>query len=177
MLVEKLKKDRLLKAPSTAQEPSTQRTLERDPLDDLKWQSRDLPTNWKARPSAKTLDEAVNKRPLDPDEISHFEATRRRPKNSQGMSTASATTAIGRECAIAAFVYTPPAKVTEEEVKERAVGLVEYKSEPVKEIWVEIPWYKALWHKITGHEVKQDSKAELVSYKDYLADGKVLSDE
>lgn len=176
MLVEKIKKDRLLKAPSTIQEPSTQRTLERDPLDDLRWQSRDLPTNWKARPNAKTLAEAVNKRALDPQEISHVEATRRRPKNSQGMGQASAATEIGRECAISAFVYTPGIKVNEEEIKARAIGLVPYKSEMPVEIPAKPdPWYKSIWSKLT-----KTTNEPSFTRADYLTrdkNGKVLSDE
>lgn len=159
-MVERLRKENPKRPATTTQAPSTQRTLERNELDDITYWSRPLPPpeKWKANPSAKTIEERVQPRPLDPREIELFERTRRRPKNSEGSSIKSSVTPLLRERAIEAFVYTPPARVTEAEVKARAVNLVEYKSEPLKEVWVELPWWKAIFHRLRGHKVKIDDE-------------------
>lgn len=158
-VVERLKKIRVTQPASTVQAKSTQATLDRDPADDDKHIARlvgPMSDSWKAIPSAKTLDEAVGARYIDPVEASHFESIRRRPKNSLGQSEKSAVTPSRREAGIQALRYTPPAKVTQKEVESRAVNLVQYKSEPMTEEWVQIPWYKALIHWIKGNKVKQE---------------------
>lgn len=157
-LVRQLRKDNPKRPPTTVQAPSTQRTLDRDPLLDFEYQNRPLPTNWKANPNAKTIDESVAKRDLDPHEISHFESVRRRPKNSQGESQKSATTPERHTRAVESFIYSPPAQVTKREVEERAVNLVQYKTEPMKEVWKPMPWWKALIHRIKGNKIRIESK-------------------
>lgn len=158
-VVEHLKKTRTIIPPSTVQAASTRATLNRDVKDDDRHIARlvgPMPDGWKAIPNAKTLDEAVGARHIDPIEQSHFQAIRRRPKNSFGQSEKSGVSPSRREAGIQAFRYTPPAKVTQKEVESRAVNLVQYKSEPMTEEWVQIPWYKALIHWIKGNKVKQE---------------------
>ncbi len=120
--------------------------------------ARPMVDNWKAVPDAKTTEEAVGQRYLDPREISHVEATRRRAKNSTGQSELSATNPEKRESAIQGFIFSPPARVTPDEVKAKAVNLVEYKSEPLTETWVELTWWQALIHRIKGNKIRIDPK-------------------
>jgi hypothetical protein len=117
--------------PTTTQAESTMRTLSRDPRDDFAWQNRPLPENWKAKPDAETLEAMVGEREVDLGLVSMEETRRRRPKNSDGQSEKSATTPERREKAIDAVIYTPPAKVTKEEVEAKAINLQEYKSTPI----------------------------------------------
>ena len=142
------------------QAASTAATLRRTDEEQAVWNARPLPTNWLANPEAKTNDESVGMRALDPTEISHFEAIRRRPKNSQGQSTASGTTAEGRERGIQGFIYTPGASVTKSEVETRGVNLIQYETKPMTEVWVEMPWYKALFHRLKGNKIRQEIKGK-----------------
>lgn len=138
------------------QGPTTKATLMRSKEEQAKWLDRPLPTNWKAVPNAKTDEERVGARTLRPDEVSHIESIRRRPKNSLGQSTQSSVSDLQRERGVAALLYTPPARPSAKEIENRAVNLVQYKSEPLKEVWIEMPWYKALFHWARGNKIKVD---------------------
>lgn len=162
-LVEELKRLRPNIKATDQQEPSTLKNLSRDPAQDDEWIARlvnTVPDNWKAVPDAKTTDEAVAARRLDPQEVQIVETARRRPKNSRGQSTKSATTVELRERAVQAILFTPPAKVTKAEVDARAVNLVQYKSQPIKEEWRPMTWYEALWHWIKGNKIRSENKLE-----------------
>lgn len=157
-MVEELRK-RPKKPPTTEQAASTQRTLDRDPKDDEAWFFRPLPENWKAVPSAKTIEEAVGTRGLNPIEISHVESIRRRPKNSLGNTQRSSVSGASRARGIDAILFSGPATVTKQEIKDRAVNLTAYKSTPPpQEVWVELPWYKALFHWFRGNKIKTVDK-------------------
>lgn len=138
------------------QASSTMRTLKMTDKELEEYRARPMAENWKAVPNAKTTDEAVGARPLDIEEISHIESIRRRPKNSTGQSEGTATPKEARDKAAAAFIFTPPAKVTKAEVDQKAVNLVQYKSEPMTEVWREMTWWQALVHRIKGNKIKSD---------------------
>lgn len=170
-MVEDLKKNRTIKPPSSEQALSTAKNLARPKSEDAAWQARltgPLPEGWQAVPKAKTIDEAVGMglRKLDPEEISHVESVRRRPKNSTGQSMKDGISPLKRDRAVAAITCSPPARVTPQEVQQRAVNLVEYKSEPLKEEWVDIKWYQAIIHWIKGNKVKQQEKPITPNWRD-----------
>lgn len=96
------------------QPPSTRACLLRDPKDDAEWHKRGF-GDWKAVKNAKTLDEAVAKRALDPSEVVVYEGLRRQVKNELGDSKDSSVTQEARERAIHAFTYSRPATLTPEE--------------------------------------------------------------
>lgn len=160
--MEKLKASRTPKAPSTEQAPSTLKALEaqakRNPIEDMAWANRPLPADWKAVPNAKSKEESVGMRNLQASEILTEETRRRRAKNSDGQATGSSTSKENRQRAQEAFIYTPAARVSRRDVELRAVGLVEYKSEPMKEVWVEMNWFQALIHRIRGNKVISTDK-------------------
>jgi len=137
---------------TTNQAPSTMRNLSRDPKEDEKWFNRPMPEDWKCE---------VTHRPIAPDEYSAHKATQS-SRNTLGESKKSATTITGRDRAIQGFIYSPPAKVTKKEVDERAVNLTAFKTSPLTEVWVEIPWYKALFHWIKGNSIKQSFEADKI---------------
>lgn len=152
------------KPPTTVQAASTQRTLDRDPSLDWEWQNRPLPPAEKiyAKPlpkdfnDPKQMAEFVGAREVSAEEVILAETARRRSKNTIGQSELSATTPLLREKAIDAVHYTPPAKVTIEEIEKRAVGLVPYKSEQIKEVRAHVPWYKAIIGWFSKHEEKYE---------------------
>lgn len=117
--------------------------------------NKDAYEAFKKDPTDENRAKVVSKRALDPDEISHVESIRRRPKNSLGQSEESSVSEEKRHAGIEAFIFTPPAKVTKEEIKAKAVGLVEYKSEPLQTEWVEVPWYKAAASWLRGRAVRR----------------------
>jgi hypothetical protein len=153
------------------QEPSTQRALKRDPKEDEAWWARPLPEEkeWKR-------DYKVHRK-LDPQEVVHYQAHRmnrehksfyRKDKTSliserniKGDITLISLTPQTKQKAMDAFRFTPPAKVTPEQVLHNATNLVEYKSEPIQEKWVELKWYQAFWHWLKGGRVEQIQKDEL----------------
>lgn len=160
-MASEIKKTIVVKPPTTEQQASTQATLNRDPSLDYDHINRlvgPMPDGWMAVPNAKTDDERVGMRSLNPIEISHAEAIRRRPKNSLGQSEKRGVSEVKIDRATQAFVYTPPAKVTKKEVEDRAVNLVQYKSQPIKEVWVEMNWYQALIHKLRGNKIVSEIK-------------------
>lgn len=162
-LVEELKKQRVVKAATDKQEPSTERNLARDPAKDDEWIARlvnTVPDNWKAVPDAKTTEEAVAMRRVDPTEVQLVETTRRRPKNSFGQSNKAGSSPERKNRAMEAILFTPPAKVTKAEVDARAVNLVQLKSTPIKEEWRPMPWYEALWHWVKGNKIRSETKLE-----------------
>ncbi len=121
------------------------------------------PLFWKAVPDAKTLDEAVGMRNISIEEFILIDGMRKNSKNTLGQSEISATTPARRESAIQGFIYSPPADVTKDEVLKKATGLVAYKTQPPAEVWVKIPWYKALIHRWLGGEVKQQLETKRLS--------------
>lgn len=73
----------------------------------------------------------------------------------------SSVTQQSKDRASDAYLFTQGIKgedLTEDE-KKRIIGLTEYKSEPPVEYeWKEVPWYKAMWMKITGRDVKAEKR-------------------
>ena len=141
------------------QAPSTQRTMKMNDKELEEYRNRPLPANWLANPDAKTNDESVGMRPITAQELTLEEQRRRTIKNTLGQSENSSVSELGRERGIQGFLYTPPAQVTTKEVETKAVNLVEYKSEPLKEEWIELPWWKAILHKLKGNKIKVTNKA------------------
>lgn len=140
------------------QTSSAQRVLKMNSQELSEYQSRTLPTDWLANKDAKTNDESVGARRLDPIEVSHVESTRRRAKNSAGQSIQSSVTDEKKETANQAFRYSPSAEVTSKEVEERAVNLTKIESQPLKETWVDLTWWQALIHWAKGNKVKSVRK-------------------
>jgi len=98
----------------TAQQPSTQAILARPKEDDEKHWLRPLVDCQIENPDG-TID--VGERPVTIEEVSHVEATRRRPKNSTGQSEKSAAGEEAKENAVNAYLCSPPAVLSEEELK------------------------------------------------------------
>lgn len=131
--------------------------LQKDPDYKRDW-TAPLPDNVLARPDAIGVDELVGRRTFDPMEIAIVEDIRRKARNTLGQSELSSTSEESRERAVHHFMVSPPAELTEEE-KERVVGLVEILSAPPpNEVWIELPWYKAIWHKLKGNQIRSDKK-------------------
>jgi hypothetical protein len=160
-LVSDLKKTNPKPFVSGEQHESTKRNLARDPAKDDEWVARlvnTVPDGWKARPDAKSTDEAVAKRPLSADEILIVETIRRGSKNTRGQSLRAGLDAKTRQKGVEAFLFTPPAKVTRAEVEARAVNLVPIVSKPIVEEWRELTWWEALLHRLRGNKIRIDSK-------------------
>ena len=102
----------------------------------------------------QTMSLLTKTRVMDPKEASHAEAIRRRPKNSKGQSLGSSVTPDKKEKGVQGFIFSPSAKPTAEEIATRAANLVEYKSEPAREVWVNMTWYQALFHRLMGGKVE-----------------------
>lgn len=127
----------LPKKPKTVEQcASTQRILDRDPSLDEEWFNRPLPAEAiaqsKALREAKTDEERsllVAERKLDPGQVQIIEAHRRNSKNTMGQSELSATPEEAHHRAVEAFVFSPPAKLTAEEI-EKLVSLVGYSDPP-----------------------------------------------
>lgn len=144
------------------QAPSTKDLLEKhkDPNYKRDW-TAPLPDNVLANPEAKTKDELIGKRDLGIDEISHFEAVRRRPKNSLGQSELSSTSKESRERAAHNFLVSPPALLTEDEIQ----GVTNL-TKPVEAIpatapaseWRDISVWRAIYHFCTGNKVRRVKK-------------------
>ena len=96
-----------------AQAKSTQAILARDPKDDEKHWLRHLPEGVQYRKEDGSVD--VGERAVTIEEVSHVEAIRRRPKNSQGQSEKSSVGEEKREVAIQAYLYSPAAPLTLDE--------------------------------------------------------------
>jgi hypothetical protein len=98
---------------------STQEIIEKqkDPNYKRDW-SAPLPDNWLANPDAKDHDELVGSRinELDQQQVSHVEAIRRRSKNTLGQSQESAFSQERRDAAVHAFMVSPPALLSKEEM-------------------------------------------------------------
>jgi hypothetical protein len=123
--------------------------------------SRPLPDAAIANPNAKSLDELVAVRQLDPIQVSHVEATRRRPKNSIGQSPKSATTKEKRESAIHHFEVSGHAIIKPEDV-DRVIKKLEpivnvAQSEPV-EVWKPLTFWQAVKHWLQGGKVKRSEE-------------------
>jgi hypothetical protein len=164
-----------------ASQPASARAiLERDPMKDAEAQARVVPLSAYVDKDAvdhyvktgdtSVLAKMVGVRSMTVDEILTEEKRRRSPKNEQQINTKvwvdkkllppdvhlSATSAEKKESGIQAFLYSPPAQVTEEEIRQRAVNLKPIVTEqPKPVVWVEAPWYKAIWQWITGGQVRK----------------------
>jgi hypothetical protein len=99
---------------SFAQAPSTRAILARPKEDDEKHFLRPL-VDCQIRDKDGNID--VGERPVTIEEVSHIEAIRRRPKNSTGQSEKSATGKENQEAAIHTYLCSPPAVLSEEELK------------------------------------------------------------
>lgn len=122
--------------------------------------SRDLPEGTLANPHATSRDELVAMRRVDPIEVSHVEAIRRRPKNSQFQSTESATDNETRDSAIHHFEVSGHAEPTQKELESltRLVNLDAVPQPTPEAVWIELTWYEALKHWAKGGKVEQRSK-------------------
>lgn len=132
----------------------------RKPEEDKYWANRPLPENWKAVPDAdfstpEGIDRAVNKRNVDPHDVILHEATRHSARNTLGQSELSATTPERRESAIHHFEVSGSIKASDIDQDANIVGMVEIISQPPpKEVWIDLPWHKALWHWLKGNKTK-----------------------
>ncbi len=143
------------------QQPSTKQLLKM-PVDEPFMATLD----WRANPDAKTDEERVGMRHIDPSVLVKHQVARANRKFiyrddrtsmigwREGVSSVSAEK---RERGIGAFRFTPPAEVTNQEIVDKAVGLVEYKSEPPVYEWKKITAWQALKHWLKGGEVKRES--------------------
>lgn len=123
------------KPASTVQCASTQATLDRDPSKDAEHWSRPLPESVvlasKIQRAAyetgdlNELERLLSTRKIRPDEASHIESVRRRPKNSLGQSDLPTADKAKIERAIHAFTYSGPAELTPEQ-KQRLAELTAY---------------------------------------------------
>lgn len=148
------------------QSPHAQRVMKMNEQELSDYRNRPDPENWLSNPDAKTNDESVGKREVDPNDMQLIEGMRRRGhQNTLLQSDTSSVTPAKRAHAIDAIIYTPPADVTKEEVERRAVNLVEYKSEPIVEEWKEMNWLEALVHWIKGGKVKEETKKGSNNYR------------
>jgi hypothetical protein len=104
---------------STAQPASTKALLEaqekRAKEDDFLHWGRPIPSNWKAVPNAKTLDEAVGKKDFDASQVAVIEDIRRKARNTLGQSESSSVSEESKQRARDVWLYTPPAPYTKEE--------------------------------------------------------------
>ncbi len=98
-----------------AQQPSTLAIMARPKEDDEKHWLRHLPEGAQIRDKDGNVN--IGERAVTIEEISHVEATRRRPKNSQGQSELSATTEEKKEASVNAFICSPPARLSPEEIQ------------------------------------------------------------
>ncbi len=98
-----------------AQQPSTLAIMARDPKDDEKHWLRHLPEGVQIRDKDGNVD--IAERPVTREEVSLVEATRRRPKNSQGQSDKDGAGKERKEQAVNAFICSPSAELTDEEKK------------------------------------------------------------
>lgn len=124
----------------TAQQPSTLAIMARPKEKDEEHWLRPLPKevleqSAKLAAAVAQGDDAairalVAERAVTLEEVSHVEAIRRRPKNSQGQSEKSSVGEEKRETAIQAFVYSTPAELTPDE-KQRIIQLTPYTQVPV----------------------------------------------
>lgn len=151
---------------------STQRIMKMTPEEHKEHKNRANPT-WASQPETnreaylnldlndeESMDKMVKARKVSIKEITLEEARRRSPKNQEGQSTMSSVSSERREKGIAGLLYTPPAKLTAEEIaritKLTTMEAIVSASEPKKDKWIELKWYEALWHWIKGGSIKQE---------------------
>jgi hypothetical protein len=130
-----------------AQQPSTQAILARPKEKDLEHFLRPLVDCQIKKPDG-SID--VGERPVTIEEVSHVEATRRRPKNSTGQSDKSAFDEQHREAAANAFVCSPPAALSEMD-KDRTTKVISYDELPGVAVTIEQPKDDLYW-KHAKHE-------------------------
>ncbi len=109
-----------------AQQPSTLAILARDPKDDEKHWLRHLPEGVQIRDKDGNVD--VAPRPVTIEEVSHVEATRRRPKNTTGQSEKNGASEETRERAVHAYLCSPgiPLERLSIQEKERITQVTPY---------------------------------------------------
>lgn len=136
------------KPASTVQAASTQAILNRPKEKDAEWFNRPIPLNWKAKPDAKTTEEAVGTRAVTPEEIHIDENRRRASKNTLGDAVSGGARSVAPdsiERAISAYTCSPPAELTETE-KMKLKALTPYSPLPEKvEKPVKSSWFKRLF--------------------------------
>lgn len=103
------------------------------------------------------LDEITNRRAVTPSEFDSYERMRRSDKNDVGMKEKDLPTIPEwkKEKALEAFAEAGPAKVSQ--------GTIKYFSQdPYKTqtVWVEVPWYRALWSWAKGNKIKRIEASE-----------------
>lgn len=103
--------------PSTTQVASMQATIDRDPSKDAEHWNRKIDMSVAIAPHPSTCE-----RIIDPDQYSHIEAIRRRPKNSIGQSEKSSASEERKEIARQAFTCSQPADLNPAE-KEKLTEL------------------------------------------------------
>ena len=96
---------------------STKRLLALKDDDLSAYQNRPLPTNWLAVKDASNMDEAVNARLVTTQEVALVEDIRRKSKNTSGTLDLKGPSAEAKERAAQAFRFTPPAKLTPEQIE------------------------------------------------------------
>ncbi len=133
-MVDELKKVPYEKKPATTiQAASTQAILSRPKEKDEEWFNRPIPLNWKAKPDAKTQDEAVGMRQVTPQEIQVEETRRRGSKNTLGDAVSGGARGVAQdsvERAISAYTCSPATELSEAD-KMKLKALMPY--EPVSE--------------------------------------------
>lgn len=137
------------------QAQSTQVLLEKHKDPDYKrdW-SAPLPDNVLANPKADSLDELTNKRDLSLDEIKNYHFPGK--YNTLGQSSKSAFEDT-KDKAKHAFMVTPPALLSETEMKSVAVLTPPVEGVPTTmpaEEWKPMSTWEAIKHKIKGNKVK-----------------------
>lgn len=144
---------RVKTTPSLIQCMSTTRTLERDPSKDELWAKRTVnPIAAYADPDAEKCFAATGR---SMDQILHFEAIRRRPKNTIGQSENKGYSEERKQLAISAFTCSPPAKLTPTEI-ERVTRIEPIKEIKKLEVWKPMTFWHAMWHRLKGNKIKQE---------------------
>ena len=142
------------------QQPSTNEKLamqaSRSPEEDeAYWNRPMLPVEaYRVERDAEKVFREKNRASID--DIARAEALRHIPRNQLGESKLSATTPEKRASAIHHFEVAGNVKPADIDY-DKIVGLEPIKSEPPpQEVWVELPWYKAVWHWVKGGKVRSD---------------------
>lgn len=141
---------------------STKKCLARDPKDDELWHAREINLEKAIVPIERYDIEGrpiwKNNRQISSSEFQLFQSNRESAKNYEGCSEKSATTEEKKEKAIYAFRHTPPAPLSDLEIKQltNAESIKEIKE--IKEEWRPLTFWQAVWHKIKGNKIRRDIK-------------------
>lgn len=105
----------------TAQQPSTMAIMARPKEDDEKHFNRPMPTKAQCQVLDKDGNVDVGERKVTPREVILHKSTQRAEKNTVGQPDIAAIDEPKRARAIDAFIYTPPAELSEEDKKKLKV--------------------------------------------------------